>query len=112
MIIGWFVLKKRYIMKILLVGASGTIGSAIVKELKKDTDILSASLNSGNYKVDLSDLNSIIKLLENIDDLDGIVCAASRGVVFKPLLEMTLDDYVASIQQKLLGQLSLALEGG
>lgn len=98
-------------MKILVVGASGTIGSAIVRELKKDTDILSASLNSGDYKVDLGNLDSIVKLFENIDDLDGIVCAASRGVVFKPLVEMTIDDYLVSMQQKLLGQLSLALEG-
>ncbi len=98
-------------MKILVVGASGTIGSAIVKELQKDTDILSASLNSGDYKVDLGDVASIGKLFKNINDLDGIVCAAARGVVFKPLVDMSIDDYIASMQQKLLGQLYLALEG-
>ncbi len=98
-------------MKILIIGASGTIGSAIVRELQNDTDLVSASLNSGEYNVDLADSDSIANLFKQVGKIDGIVCAASRGVVFKPLAEMTIKDYLASMQQKLLGQLSLALEG-
>lgn len=98
-------------MKVLIIGASGTIGSAIFRELEKDTDLISASLNSGDYNVDLANVNSIINLFQQTGKIDGIVCSASRGVVFKPLMEMTVEDYLTSMQQKLIGQLSLVLEG-
>jgi NAD(P)-dependent dehydrogenase (short-subunit alcohol dehydrogenase family) len=98
-------------MKILIIGANGTIGSAIYEELKNDTEIVTASLNHGDYRVDMGSVESIKKLFTQIGQLDAIVCAASRGVVLKPLAEMTREDYLASIQQKLLGQISLVLEG-
>ncbi len=98
-------------MNVLIIGASGTIGSAIVRELQKDTVIISASLTHGDYQVDLSDTKSIKKLFEEINKVDAIVCAASRGVVFKPVDEMSIEDYQISMQQKLFGQLSLVLYG-
>lgn len=98
-------------MKALIIGASGTIGQAVVQELKTDTDLVSASLNQGEYKVDLSSIDSITSLYKQTGKLDAIVCVASRGVVFKPVVEMTIEDYITSMQQKLLGQLSLVLQG-
>tara|TARA_Y100000588_G_C14157352_1_gene883263 strand:+ start:149 stop:751 length:603 start_codon:yes stop_codon:yes gene_type:complete len=98
-------------MQILVIGGSGTIGSAVVKELAKDTDLITASPNSGDYKVNLDDFISIDQLFKNIKNLDGIVCAASRGIVFKPIIDMSINDYLASMQQKLLGQISLTLKG-
>lgn len=98
-------------MKVLIIGASGTIGSAIVRELQSDTDIVSVGHTSGDYHVDLAHQDSIAKLFQQVGKVDGIICAASRGVVFKSLKEMTVADYLASMQQKLLGQLSLVLNG-
>ena len=98
-------------MKVLIIGASGTIGSAIVQELKHDTQVLLASINHGDYKVDLANVDSITHLFQQTGKLDAIVCAASRGVIFKPVVEMTVEHYLASMQQKLFGQLSLVLEG-
>lgn len=98
-------------MKCLVIGATGTIGQAIVKELQPDTEILTASLNHGDFRVDLSDHDSIAELFHTTGKLDAIICAASRGVAFKPLAEMTLPDYLTSMQQKLLGQLMVALQG-
>lgn len=98
-------------MKILIIGGSGTIGSAIVNELKTDSEILTASLNNGDYSVDLADQASIQALFEQTGLLDAIICAASRGVVFQPVKDMTVADYQASMQQKLLGQICVALQG-
>ena len=98
-------------MKVLVIGASGTIGSAIVRELEHDTEIVAASPNSGTHKIDLGDRDSIRAVLSGVNDLDGIICAASRGVVFKALADMAPEDYLASMQQKLFGQLTLVLEG-
>ena len=75
-------------MKALIIGASGTIGSAIVQELQADTEIVTASLNRGDYKVDMGDMASITALFEQTGPLDAVICAAARGVVLKPLTEM------------------------
>lgn len=98
-------------MKVLIIGASGAVGSAIVRELKNDTELVTVGLTSGDYQVDLGNISSIVNLFKQTGKLDGIVCAASRGVVFKPLIDMSLEDYITSMQQKLLGQISVALEG-
>lgn len=98
-------------MKVLVLGASGMIGGAVCDELKSDTEIVTANSKSGDYQVNLADPGSITALIEQVGQLDAIVCAASRGVVFKPVTEMTITDYQDSLQQKLLGQLNLALQG-
>lgn len=98
-------------MKALVIGASGTIGRYVVKELERDTDVIRASVNQGDVKVDLGDGESIRKMYQAVEDLDAIICVASRGVVFKPLMDMTVSDYLVSMQQKLFGQLQVVLEG-
>lgn len=98
-------------MKVLIIGASGTVGRCIVDELQQDTDIISASLNSGDFKVDMADTQSIQALFKQTGPVDAIISAAARGVVLKPLSEMTVEDYQLSLQQKLLGQVSIVLHG-
>lgn len=98
-------------MKVLIIGASGTIGSAIHNELKSDTDIITANHRSGDYTLDMSDPESIHALFKKVGKLDGIICVAARGVAFKPITDMQLSDYVSSMQQKLLGQINIVLQG-
>jgi NAD(P)-dependent dehydrogenase (short-subunit alcohol dehydrogenase family) len=98
-------------MKALIIGASGTIGKAIVAELRGDTDIVAASLNNKAQKVDMGDHSSIRQLLERVGKLDAIICAAARGVIFKSITDMSIDDYNLSLQQKFFGQVCISLEG-
>lgn len=93
------------------IGASGTIGSAIVSELENDTNLITASLNTGQYSVDLSDHNSITDLFTKTGEIDAVVCAAARGVIFKNTADMTVSEYISSTQQKLFGQIQVALSG-
>ena len=97
-------------MKVLVIGGSGTIGRAVVNELKPDTSIITASLNQGDYKVDLDDTASIDHLFDAIPEVNAVVCVASRGVVFKPVIDMRVEDYGKSMQQKLLGQINIVLQ--
>ena len=46
-------------MKILLIGAGGTIGTAIDKELSERHEIIRIGRNSGDLQVDISDSASI-----------------------------------------------------
>ena len=70
--------------RVLLVGASGTIGQAIYKELDGDCDIISVGHSSGDFQVDLNDSSSIVQLYKAVGDVDAVVCAA-RGVIFSLL---------------------------
>ena len=97
-------------MKILIIGASGTIGSAITRELAKDTEVIQSSLNNPGFPVDLASAESIKQLFKKTGKLDGVICAAARGVVFKPVTKMLIADYQDSLQQKLFGQITVALE--
>lgn len=51
-------------MKILLVGAGGTIGSAVDKELSQRHEVIRIGRNSGDFQVDISDSASIRQLFE------------------------------------------------
>ncbi len=97
-------------MKILLIGANGTVGSAIAQELGQRHEIVRAGRNSGEEHVDISDSASIRKLFERIGRFDALVCAAGN-VKFAPLAEMSESDFALGLQDKLMGQVNLLLIG-
>lgn len=97
-------------MKILLVGASGTIGQAVVQNLESRHDIITAGRQHGDYRVDLSCHHMVISLLEQVGTVDAIICTAGN-LHFGPLTEMTAAQFNLGLQDKLLGQVQLALAG-
>jgi NAD(P)-dependent dehydrogenase (short-subunit alcohol dehydrogenase family) len=97
--------------RVLVIGATGTIGQAICQELKRDTDIIAASYSRGDYQVDISDSDSIKKLYADVGVVDAVICAAARGVKFDDLPNMQIDDYKNSMQSKLWGQIDVVLQG-
>jgi NAD(P)-dependent dehydrogenase (short-subunit alcohol dehydrogenase family) len=105
-----FIHFKEITMKILLIGANGTIGSAIAKELAPRHEIISVGRSSGDFQVDISDSASIRKLFEQVGTFDALVCAAGN-VNFVPLAAMTEKDFALGLQDKLMGQVNLLLIG-
>lgn len=97
-------------MKILVVGASGYIGSSVVEEMKDDAEIITAGRNSGDHKVDITSPDSIKNLFEEVGEVDALVCAAG-GATFKSASEMEPDDNKLAVESKLLGQINLVLLG-
>lgn len=97
------------LMKILVVGASGTMGKAVVNELKQRHEVVTASRTSGDYRVDLTDLQSIRTLFEQVGKVDAVVSTAGN-VSFGPLLEMTPEQHHVGLSDKLMGQVYLTLE--
>ena len=96
-------------MKILLVGASGTIGKAVAAELGARHTTITAGRSSGE-KVDIADLASVRALFARVGKLDAIVSAAGN-VHFGPLAEMTPDLFGIGLKDKLMGQVNLVLAG-
>ncbi|CAN5921968.1 short chain dehydrogenase [soil metagenome] len=99
-------------MRILVVGASGTLGTAVAAALGPDGqghEVLDAS-RSGSFTVDLTDAGSIAALYRATGRVDAVACAA--GVTpFAPLSELGLDDFRAGLTDKLLGQVELVRRG-
>lgn len=97
-------------MKILLIGANGTVGSAVATELAQRHEVVHIGRSSGEFQVDISDSASIRRLFEQTGRFDALVCAAGN-VTFAPLGEMTADHFALGLKDKLMGQVNLLLIG-
>jgi NAD(P)-dependent dehydrogenase (short-subunit alcohol dehydrogenase family) len=97
-------------MRILLIGATGTIGRAIAAAFGTGHDVIPASRHKADEKVDLSDPQSIRALLDRVGRVDAIVSAAGQAA-FKPLAELSDADFAFSLNNKLMGQVNLVRFG-
>ncbi|MCO7487758.1 short chain dehydrogenase [Stenotrophomonas maltophilia] len=95
-------------MKILLVGASGTLGQAVARQLGQQHQILAAGRHSGELRVDLTDDASVAELFARTGPVDAVISTAGK-LYFGPLQEMTPEQFNIGLQDKLLGQVRLAL---
>lgn len=95
-------------MKILLIGAQGTLGRAVRDELGARHEVIAAGRNSGELRIDLSDRDSIAAALAQVGPVDAVVSAAGN-VAFGPLLDLTPEQWALGLNDKLMGQVNLAL---
>ncbi|MDV3510585.1 short chain dehydrogenase [Stenotrophomonas sp. C4297] len=103
-----FPLSQGTAMKILLVGASGTLGQAVAHQLGQLHQILAAGRNSGELRVDLTDDASVAELFSRTGPVDAVISTAGK-LHFGPLKDMTPEQFNLGLQDKLLGQVRLAL---
>ena len=97
-------------MRILLIGATGTIGSAVATALGGRHDLILASAQKSPEKVDISDAASIRALYQRVGRVDAVVSAAGRAA-FKPLTDLADEDFQLSLSNKLMGQVNLVRLG-
>lgn len=97
-------------MRILIIGATGPIGRAVVEELSSHHEIVTAGRSHGDVRVDIRDRESASQLFREVGTLDAIVCAAGH-VHFDPLDKMTFEKFQVGLQDKLMGQVNLVLAG-
>jgi len=97
-------------MKIILIGASGTIGRAVDAELNGRHDILRVNRSSGDFQVDIADPKSIERLYEKIGAFDALVNTAGN-VHFGPLEQFTPEHFEIGLRDKLMGQVNLVMLG-
>jgi NAD(P)-dependent dehydrogenase (short-subunit alcohol dehydrogenase family) len=97
-------------MKIIVVGATGTIGKEVVKLLEGDHKIVKVAHRGGDFKVDIASTESIERLFNNIGSFDAVISTAGLAK-FGGLDELTKDDYFLGLTNKLMGQVNLFLIG-
>lgn len=93
-------------MKIVIVGASGTIGSAVSDLLAKDHQVIRVGHSQGDARVDMRDPASIKALFAKLGQFDALV-VASGSVAFNALTEMTDEQWQVGLESKLMGQINL-----
>ncbi|XLS28569.1 short chain dehydrogenase [Flavobacteriaceae bacterium M23B6Z8] len=93
-------------MRILLIGATGTIGGPLYNTLAKKNEIIPAYRNSEAYAIDITNKESIEDFLKNQQPFDAIINAAGHAV-WKPFTELNEADYYEGIRSKLMGQVNL-----
>ena len=97
-------------MRILVVGATGTIGRAVAAALSAGNEILPVSRQSTAITVDLADPASIREMYRSVGKLDAVVCAAGLAK-FAPLAELSDADFRFCLDNKLMGQVNLVRYG-
>ncbi|WP_411201928.1 short chain dehydrogenase [Kosakonia cowanii] len=97
-------------MKIIVIGATGTLGRAVVAELGQDNEVISVGLTHGDLQVDLTRDESVEALFAQTGRVDAII-ATTGSLFFGPLTAMRAEDFASGLNDKLLGQVRLALIG-
>jgi NAD(P)-dependent dehydrogenase (short-subunit alcohol dehydrogenase family) len=97
-------------MRVIVVGATGTIGSAVVGALSTRHDVVKVSHKSGAFRVDLASSDSITQLFRTIGAFDALVSAAGLAK-FGTLDELKDADYLVGLSNKLMGQANLVRIG-
>ncbi len=94
-------------MKVIVIGATGTIGAAVVQALAaKKHEVIGAS-RRGELRVDIDDAASIRAMFERAGEADAVICCAGNAV-FKPFAQLTDADYALGLRSKLMGQVAVA----
>jgi NAD(P)-dependent dehydrogenase (short-subunit alcohol dehydrogenase family) len=92
--------------KIILIGASGTIGSAVTNRLIQSHTVIRVGHHQGDHTVDLGSKVSIEALFEKTGSCDHVICTAGLSR-FAKLEDATDEDFAVSVNHKLMGQVNL-----
>lgn len=97
-------------MKIIIIGATGTIGRHVSKELEKRHEIVRVGSKSGDIQMDMTSSESVWSLFKKVGAFDALVCTAGHGH-FGPFDEMSEEDFYKGIRSKMMGQINLVMIG-
>jgi NAD(P)-dependent dehydrogenase (short-subunit alcohol dehydrogenase family) len=94
-------------VKVVVIGGTGTIGSAVVEALQSSHQVVAAS-RRGEPKVDLADARTIGALFRLVNDVDAVICCAANAPLGS-ITELSDKDFLDTIAPKLLGQVGVAI---
>jgi NAD(P)-dependent dehydrogenase (short-subunit alcohol dehydrogenase family) len=97
-------------MKIVVIGASGTIGRPLADALAKRHEVVRVAHTHGDYQVDITSRASLEQLFQTVASFDAVVCAAGDAR-FKPLESLTDEDFAIGLTSKLMGQVNVVRTG-
>ncbi len=97
-------------MKIIIVGATGTMGTHLVKALEKEHDIVKVASKGGDIEADITSTESIEKMFEQIGPFDALISTAGPTFV-GPWSKLNDTTFRQGVEGKMMGQINLVLIG-
>lgn len=97
-------------MKAIVIGGTGTIGSAVADALGTDHDVVRVGRSSGDHRADISSRPSLEELYREVGEFGAVVCAAGEAS-FGELGELDDGDFDLGLRSKLMGQINVVRAG-
>ncbi|QNF33638.1 short chain dehydrogenase [Adhaeribacter swui] len=97
-------------MRIVVLGATGTIGKAVAELFREKGHEVIAVSRSSEPAVDIENPASIPAFFEQVGEVDAIVSAAGSAA-FVALQDLTEEQIQLSLTSKLMGQINLVRHG-
>ncbi len=89
---------------------AASIGRAVSEELSQRHEVIRVGRTRGDYQVDITSQESVEALFAQTGEVDAIV-STTGNLHFGPLSTMTDSQFNLGLQDKMLGQIRLALVG-
>jgi NAD(P)-dependent dehydrogenase (short-subunit alcohol dehydrogenase family) len=97
-------------MKIVIVGAAGTMGSYLANAFEKEHEVVKAGRGSENIQVDITSPESIEAMYKKLGAFDALICTAGPTFV-GPWKNLTDAAFRKGVEGKMMGQINLVLIG-
>ena len=87
------------------------LGTAVHQELvARKHDVVTVARTGGDLQYDVTDPAQVADLYQTVGQVDAVASAAG-SVPWKPIAELTVQDYQAAVTGKVLSQIALVREG-
>lgn len=97
-------------MKIVIVGASGTMGTYLSNAFEKEHEVVRADRNNSDVKVDITSAEAIEKMYKEIGAFDALICTAGPTYV-GPWKNLDEETFRICVEGKMMGQINLVFIG-
>ena len=97
-------------MKIVIVGASGTMGTYLSNVFEKEHEIIRADRNNSVIQVDITSPVAIEKMYKKTGAFDALICTAGPTYV-GPWKNLNDETFRIGVEGKMMGQINLVLIG-
>lgn len=97
-------------MKIIIVGATGTMGTYLSSALENEHEIIRAASEGGDFQVDITSPEAIEKFFQTVGPFDALISTAGPTFV-GPWKKLDDTTFRKGVEGKMMGQINLVLIG-
>lgn len=97
-------------MKIIIVGASGTMGKHLTAAFSKEHEVITAATEGCDIPVDITSTESIENMFKTAGPFDALISTAGPTFV-GPWKKLTDKEFRQGVEGKMMGQINLVLIG-
>ena len=97
-------------MKIIIVGATGTMGTYLTSAFENEHEIIRAASEGGDFQVDITSPEAIEKFFQTVGPFDALISTAGPTFV-GPWKKLDDTTFRKGVEGKMMGQINLVLIG-